>query len=191
VSDLWGILLAAGNSSRYGADKLLQPLDGGVPMAVLAARHLLRALPNAVAVVRNDRNALSEQLRAEGIGLVVNPGADEGMGTSLACGVRATPQATGWVIALADMPWIDSRTVHGVAQLLRAGARIVAPVYLGQRGHPVGFSRELRDELGSLSGDVGARAVLARHTDALQLFEVNDPGIVRDIDTPADLAPAG
>lgn len=189
MSDLWGILLAAGSSSRYGEDKLLYPLDNGVPMGILSARNLLRALPNSIAVVRDAHGPLTEQLRAEGIGIVVNPDAGRGMGSSLACGIRALPPATGFVVALADMPWIDPQTIRGVVRLLRAGAPIAAPVYQGQRGHPVGFSHRFREELMSLDGDHGARELLVRNGEALQLFEVDDPGILRDIDTPADLVP--
>lgn len=158
-------------------------------MGVLAARHLLRALPNSIAVVRDAHGPLTELLRAEGIGIVLNPDAEQGMGTSLACGIRALPPATGFVIALADMPWIKVETIHGVTSLLRTGAPIAAPVYEGQRGHPVGFSHRFRDELMALAGDRGARELLAHHREQVQLFEVNDPGVIRDIDTPADLAP--
>jgi molybdenum cofactor cytidylyltransferase len=190
VPDLWGILLAAGSSGRFGSDKLLHPLEGGVPMAVLAARQLLRALPNSVAVVRPDDEELKTRLAVEGIGIIVNPNADAGMGVSLACGVRATAHATGWVIALADMPWIGADTVRGVVRLLRAGAAIAAPVHDGRRGHPVGFSHVFRDELAALTGDEGARGLLVRHAPLVQFFEVNDPGCVLDIDHPTDLAQA-
>lgn len=158
-------------------------------MGILSARHLMRALPNSIAVVRDAHGPLSEQLRAEGIGVVVNPDAEKGMGNSLACGMRALPPATGFVIALADMPWIAVETINGVVRMLHSGAPIAAPVYQGQRGHPVGFCHHFREELISLDGDHGARELLARHAKALQLFEVDDPGVLRDIDTSADLAP--
>jgi molybdenum cofactor cytidylyltransferase len=188
VSDLWGILLAAGSAERFRGAKLLHPLEGGVPMAVLAARHLLHALPNSVAVVRPGDDELKTQLAAEGIGIVVNPRPDDGMGASLACAVAATDRATGWVIALADMPWIASSTIRGVARLLYAGAAIAAPVHQGQRGHPVGFSHSFHDELLALSGDEGARGLLVKHAPLVQLFEVDDPGCLLDVDHPDDLA---
>lgn len=191
MSDLWGILLAAGASERFNGPKLLHAPEHGAPIGVSAARNLLRALPNSVAVLRPGDEVLREQLAAEGIGIVVNPEADAGMGTSIACGVRATAQATGWVIALADMPWVSTETIRGVTRLLIAGAPIAAPVHNGQRGHPVGFSHALRDELLALTGDEGARGLLARHAPLMQLFEVNDPGCLLDVDTPADLQQAG
>ncbi|MBC7779538.1 MAG: NTP transferase domain-containing protein, partial [Proteobacteria bacterium] len=71
---------------------------------------------------------------------------------------------------------------------LAQGAALVAPTWRGERGHPVGFHRCFGAELSSLAGDEGARQVLARHHAALQRLAVEDPGVVRDIDTPADLA---
>jgi molybdenum cofactor cytidylyltransferase len=187
MSDLWGILLAAGSAQRFGGDKLLHPLDNNLPLAVVAARRLLRVLPNSAAVVRSDCDELAGLLRAEGMGLVVNPDAARGMGASLACGVRATACASGWVVALADMPWIAEDTVRGVVRLLHAGADIAAPVHQGQRGHPVGFSHALRPGLEQLDGDQGARALLEQHAGRLSLFEINDPGCLADVDTRDDL----
>jgi len=187
VSDIWGILLAAGGSTRFGANKLLQPLADGTQVGIVAARRLLRALPNSVAVVREHDAELIELLTAEAIGIVINPEPGRGLGSSLACGVRATASATGWVIALADMPCIQPDSIRGVVRLLQAGVPAVAPVYRGERGHPVGFSHTFRAALENLSGDRGARDLLVEHTEQVQLFEVDDPGILIDIDRRADI----
>jgi molybdenum cofactor cytidylyltransferase len=187
VSDLRGVLLAAGASTRFGSAKLLHPLEGGVPMAVLAARQLLRALPDSVAVVRPGDEELKARLSAEGIGIVVNPDADDGMGVSLACGVRATTQATGWVIALADMPFIQTETIVTVAHAIKRGCILAAPVYKGRRGHPVGFGRVFFAELVALSSDAGAREIIEQHKKHLVLIPVDDPGIDQDVDSLADL----
>jgi molybdenum cofactor cytidylyltransferase len=113
-------------------------------------------------------------------------GAVEGTGASIACAVRATPWARGWIVALADMPAIEPDTVQAVRAALLAGAESAAPFHRGRRGHPVGFGAACRAELAALDGDEGARAVLARHPPAR--LEVDDPGILFDVDTPADLA---
>jgi molybdenum cofactor cytidylyltransferase len=109
------------------------------------------------------------------------------MGASLAWGVRAAPLAAGWLIALADMPWIAPATIARVVEALRAGAPIAAPGWRGDRGHPVGLASGFYGELAALSGDEGAKAILARHQ--VTLIAAEDPGVVRDIDTPADLRP--
>jgi molybdenum cofactor cytidylyltransferase len=109
------------------------------------------------------------------------------MGVSLAEGVRAASDAHGWVVALADMPYIRPDTVRVIARALAEGAAIAAPAYRGARGHPVGFARRFFDELSALRGDAGAREILHAHPDWVTLYEVDDPGVLRDIDEPSDL----
>ena len=187
-----GILLAAGYSKRFGSNKLLQALPAGepgagTPIGLAAAKHLLEALPESIAVVRPRAQKLGKILRDAGCNTVVCKNANEGMGTSLAAGVRAASEADGWVVALADMPFIRTETVRTVARAISEGAAIAAPVYQGERGHPVGFARRFLDELSSLHGDDGARQFIKQHPEWLKLFEVDDPGAVRDIDKPSDL----
>jgi molybdenum cofactor cytidylyltransferase len=185
-----GVLLAAGSGTRFGGHKLLAPLPDGTAVAVAAARHLIDALPDAVAVLRPGDEILASLLAAEGLRIVVNPNANGGMGTSLACGVAAV-EADGWVIVLADMPAIRPATIQAVAEALAAGASLAAPVYHGQRGHPIGFARRFHAALTALNGDRGGRDILARHSNELRLIEVDDPGVLVDIDHAADIAAKG
>jgi len=191
-----GILLAAGAGTRFGGDKLLAPLrvafddvPAGTPIGVVACRHLLAALPETIAVVRPGDAELALALTAEGARVIECARADEGMGASLACGVAATADADGWVVALADMPWIRPATVRSVAAALADGADIAAPFLAGQRGHPVAFSRMHYAALAALGGDEGARSLLATHRHAIRPIAVDDPGITRDVDREADLGP--
>ena len=182
-----GILLAAGAGSRFGGDKLLHPLEDGVAIAAHAARNLLAATPEVIAVVRWGDFPLSEMLEQEGCQVTMFKGAAQGMGASLAHGVAQARGADGWVIALADMPRIAPETIRKIMAALQEGALIAAPAVKGERGHPVGFGAPLRDELLALAGDRGARAVLERHRGAIKLLECDDPGIVLDIDSKSDL----
>jgi molybdenum cofactor cytidylyltransferase len=182
-----GILLAAGCGSRFGANKLLAPLADGTPLAIAAARRLRSVLGEVVAVVRPADPVLSALLTAEGLQIVVCENAHAGMGASLAAGVAASRAARGWLVALADMPFIQDSTLRRAVQALETGALLVAPFHAGRRGHPVGFHSSFRDELLTLSGDAGARAILARHATALTCLDVDDAGVVLDVDTPADL----
>ena len=109
------------------------------------------------------------------------------MGASLATAVGASGTVAGWVIALADMPYILPETIGKIAQSLAQGAAIVAPAYQGERGHPVGVSARFRAQLEALRGDEGARALLKENAGLVKLIEVDDPGVCRDIYTPADL----
>jgi molybdenum cofactor cytidylyltransferase len=184
------ILLAAGSATRFGSDKLLHPLPHEVPIAIQAARHLKIVFEaNVLAVVRPEAGELSDLLRKEGCQVVVCEKAAEGMGASLACAVRAAADAGGFVIALADMPFIRSSTIAAVRDALAAGAPLAAPYFRARRGHPVGIGAKFRSELESLRGDEGAKKILSENEAILLKIPVGDPGVLRDIDTPRDLVP--
>jgi molybdenum cofactor cytidylyltransferase len=186
ISNIVGVLLAAGRGERFGSHKLLARLPDGTAIGVAAGRNLIDALPNCVAVLRPGDEILASLLAAEGLRIVVNPNADGGMGTSLACGVAAA-EANGWVIALADMPAIRPATIQAVAEAIAAGAELAAPVFHGERGHPIGFARRFRAALTALDGDRGGRDILAQYSKELRLIEVEDPGVLVDIDREDDI----
>jgi molybdenum cofactor cytidylyltransferase len=184
-----GILLAAGQGTRFGSNKLLQPLADGTPMAVASARTLHTVLAHCIAVVNDAQGRVARLLAAAGLQVIANPNAPDGMGTSIACGVAASPNAGGWVIALADMPAIPVRVMQSVADGLVRGADIISPVYRGLRGHPVGFAQRHAPVLRALHSDRGARDIIAAHRDTLELIDTQDSGVILDIDTPASLPP--
>ena len=185
--NICAILLAAGSGSRFGGDKLLHPLPDGTPIGVAAARNLLAAVPDVVAVVRPGDFPLADLLEQEGCSVVVCPHAARGMGASLAHGVGARRNADGWLVALADMPSIKTATVAAVVRELEAGRDLVAPIYQGQRGHPVGFGKRFGTQLAALDGDAGARDIIDAHKGELTLIECDDPGVQHDIDKRVDL----
>lgn len=110
-----------------------------------------------------------------------------GMGDSIAAAVRARRDAPGWLVLPGDLPLVRPDTLRAVAAAL-AQASIVVPVYRGTRGHPVAFRSEHGPALAMLTGAEGAAAIV-RSAQPLRL-EVDDPGVVTDIDTVADLARA-
>lgn len=183
-----GLLLAAGQGRRFGGDKLLQALADGTPVAVAAARALKAACAESIAVLRPEQGALASLLEAEGLRVVRCAAARSGMGHSLAAGVAASRDAHGWLVALADMPCIRVATLQAVAELIVGGAALAAPSYAGRRGHPVGFAARWRDALLALEGDEGARAILQQSRFLLHVLETDDPGVLQDVDSPADLA---
>jgi molybdenum cofactor cytidylyltransferase len=187
MGSIVGILLAAGASRRFGADKLTHILPNGDLMAVRACRNLLAGTDSVLAVVRPGSEQLAALLQAEGAEVRVCAAAEQGMSASLVFGVRARPEAAGWLIALADMPWIAPATIRKVADTLRLGSAIAAPTWQGRRGHPVGFSQVLGPELTALSGDEGAKAVIQTHLEHLHLIDCDDSGVLQDIDKPEDL----
>ncbi|MEN2473320.1 nucleotidyltransferase family protein [Burkholderia sp. GS2Y] len=185
-----GVLLAGGLGQRFDPSglhsKLLALLPDGTPVAVAAARHLAAATADVIAIVRPGAEKLAILLNEAGCQVVYAPDTERGMGATLAAGVRATPDATGWLVALGDMPWIAASTYEAVTRALDTdGASIIAPAHRGVRGHPVGFAAHHYDALAALDGDTGARTLFA--SAPVQLLDVDDPGILRDVDTPADL----
>jgi len=188
VTQIVGLLLAAGQGRRFGGDKLLHPLADGTPMAVVSARRLRSACPHSIAVLRPEQQVLAGLLTAEGLELAFSPDAVAGMGHSLAAGVAASPDAAGWLVALADMPFIQPLTLRRVADALTDGAQLAAPFHNGQRGHPVGFAAGWREDLLALTGDEGARRLVGSARGAMRQIETDDAGVLRDVDRPADLA---
>jgi molybdenum cofactor cytidylyltransferase len=178
------ILLAAGAGTRFGGEKLLHPEDGDCRPR---GAQPLAATSDVIAVVRWGDFPLYDMLEQEGCQVTMFQGAARGMGASLAHGVAQARGAGGWIVALADMPRIAPDTVRAIITALEKGAMVAAPVYKGERGHPVGFGASLRDELLKLDGDQGARAVVERHRDAVQLIECDDPGVLFDVDRKGDL----
>lgn len=160
-----------------------------MPIAVQSARHLKSRLGRVIAVVRPGASETARALSAEGCEVVVCEDAERGMGASLACGVRAAGEVGGYLVALADMPFVRPSTIAAVRDALCAGAVLAVPYFRTRRGHPVGIAGRLRTELEALSGDEGARRVLERHAAQVVKIPCGDPGVIRDIDAPDDLAP--
>jgi molybdenum cofactor cytidylyltransferase len=181
-------LLAAGSATRFGSDKLRHELPHGVSIAVQSARHLKLEISRVVAVI-SPRSELAEPLEAEGCEVVVCENAAQGMGASLACAARAAGEAEGYLVALADMPFVRRTTIAAVRDALAAGALLAAPYFRSRRGHPVAMAGRFRDELLTLGGDEGAKKLIAANEQKLVKIPVGDPGVIRDIDTPGDLAP--
>ena len=184
-----GLLLAAGSASRFGSDKLRHALPHGVPIAVQSARHLKLELARVIAVVRPESPELMQALRDAGCEVAICENAADGMGASLACAARVAGATDGYLVALADMPFLRRTTIAAVRDALAGGARLAAPYFRARRGHPVGLAGVFYKDLLMLEGDAGARRLVSDNENALVKIPVGDPGAIRDIDTPGDLAP--
>lgn len=182
-----GVLLAAGAGSRFGSDKLLHRLADGTPIAVASAIGLRAACARVVAVVRPGSDELARLLLAQRCEVIECAQAGNGMGHTLAAGVAASRDAGGWLVALADMPFIAARSYHAVIGHLDQGAQLAATGYQGKRGHPVGFAARWLPELLALTGDQGARTLLSSHGSELIWRDGDDAGVLKDIDRPTDL----
>lgn len=188
MAEITGILLAAGASSRFGCDKLVTPIPGHESMLIATSRPLIKVLTNMIAVIGPNQQQRATQLNQLGIPVHVYAQAHQGLGSSLAYGISHCDESDGWLIALADMPYIQTQTIQNTVQQLQQGALIAAPYYQNHRGHPVGFSSYFKAELSNLHGDKGAQSIINKYPEAMVRLQTNDPGILKDIDRPSDIA---
>lgn len=183
-SPVAGLMLAAGFSRRFGSDKRVYPFTPEQTLLAASLRTPVSVLPELWLVLRLDDEASALGVPPS-VGVISNPAAAQGMGHSLALGMQllaAHSQAQAVAILLGDMPWLSVVTL----QTLCAQAspeRIVLPTYQGQRGHPVVFGRAFWPDLQALEGDVGARSVLQVYARHVREIDVDDAGVVRDVDT--------
>jgi len=182
-----GILLAAGYSRRFGSDKLLYPIDNTLPIGVVSARKLVSTVKTVLAVIRPEQVKLKQLLVDEGASVVECPNSAKGQGASLAYAIEKTKNADGWIISLADMPFIQQSTIEVIINMLDGPDVITAPTYNCRRGHPVGFGRNYLSELLLLKSDRGAKRLLTKYDNHIKHIPCNDPGILNDIDTTKDL----
>ena len=188
MSNIVGILLAAGQSTRFGKEnKLLAPLADGTSLVIAAARPLQTTLSRIIAVIPDDAPELNDLLIQHGIEVIQCPESTEGMGASIACGVRASADASGWVITLGDLPRISAPLVQEIIAALDSGAPLVRPIHNNHPGHPAGFSHAFRNELLQLKGDTGGQAIFTRHASSLHFIPAENNGIYCDIDIKANL----
>jgi molybdenum cofactor cytidylyltransferase len=184
------IVLAAGAGSRFGgpSHKLAQAIGESTVLSRTLEAAIGSGLPVIVVTTAGLAQLALRSVAARDIVLFPADGsaagAALGMGYSIAAGVAARPDASGWIVLPGDMPLVTPSTLQRIARAL-ADHLVVYAEHQGRRGHPVGFSSGLYSDLLGLSGDEGARRLLARYP-ALGL-DVDDPGVLVDIDTPRDL----
>ncbi len=182
VPRIAGVILAAGASSRMGRPKALLELAGETFIGRLAS--LLHRHCNSVIVVTGfDSDQVSAATPAFGE-IAVNPDPARGMLSSLQCGLRAA-DADAMLFLPVDHAAVREDTVAAVAALAGA-ADIVVPRFEGRHGHPVCISSAMAREILELAPEAQARDVIRRHRGRTRYVDVDDPAVLRDIDTPAD-----
>lgn len=188
-----GLILAAGHSRRFGSDKRLAPMDGQTLLAATTAR-LAPHVSSVVVMLRHGEHARAFGLPEE-THILQAPSSPIGMGTSLAAAVSALlvssdphhQQCKALALMLGDMPGVRAETLQALAGRARHD-NIVRPHHQGRAGHPVIFGRAFWPALAELQGDEGARALLRRYPSHVVMLDVNDPGILTDVDTVEDLS---
>ena len=184
------VVTAAGSAERFGGKKLLAPIDGE-PLLDRTIRSLLDGGVSEVIVVvgRDGRAELERDVNAMNdarVRPVENADPSRGMFSSIQAGV-ATASGDALLVLPGDMPFVRAATVKLVIDKYRERPAIVSPRYRGKRGHPVAVPLWLRDEIRDTPATANLHEVIKKHTDLRVDLDVDDPGVIRDVDTPADL----
>ena len=185
------LILAAGAGKRFGGGKLLAPLAGAPVIRRTAQAVLAGGFDNVVVATGADHPAIAAALEGLACRIIPAPGWEEGMAASLRAGLAAlgTP-AHGVFVFLGDMPLVPVGLCPDLAALAQTAGYAARPRVDGQPGHPAAFTRAAFPDLASLTGDVGAAALLKGRAEGVAYLDTDASGAVFDIDTPADLAAA-
>lgn len=182
------LVLGAGRGSRYlgPRHKLAETLGAESVLSQTVRQAVASGLPVVVVTTPAFAEEAAQQVARRDVVVLgtSQAGAPGGMGDSIAAGVAARPGASGWLMLPADMPLVRPATIRALADCLRQHS-LAYVQHQGRRGHPVAFGAELFSDLVRLTGDDGARRVLARFP--AHALEVDDPGVLIDVDTEADL----
>lgn len=182
------IVLAAGEGTRFGGDKVTATLRGTPVVRHVVDRLLEAQLAPIVVIAAPGAEALRAAVAGTGVAVVENPARDEGLSASLRLGVESLPEGVaGFVVALGDQPGIDAAVIARMVAAWRdSNAAAVVPAYADGRGNPVLFDDTMRRHLAGLTGDAGARDLLERMGDRVVVVSVDTPA-PRDVDTREDL----
>jgi molybdenum cofactor cytidylyltransferase len=181
-----GLILAAGEGSRFGGTKQLAEIRGRPLLSyALEAMLAVPAVAPVVVVLGHEAAAIRSRIVFDGAETVVCDRWHEGQSASLQCGIDALGDVDAAVITLGDQPFITPQVIAAVLDHLHDHDAVRA-TYDGAPGHPVGLTRRLLDRAGDLRGDVGFRDLLAGQT--VCRFEAGHLCDPTDIDTREELA---
>jgi molybdenum cofactor cytidylyltransferase len=200
------IILAAGSSRRFGDDKRKSLLSNGETLLAATIRKAAVSVSEILVILRSDDQAFADTLthtlaasptkrnNNENISFFRAPDSALGMAHSLANGISQVQDWQAALVMLGDMPFVETPTIQKILAAYTNNteadtnpAPIVVPCHNGKFGHPVLFSRTYFKEIASLTGDRGARPVIDAHPKYLIKLNVDDKGVLLDVDRPADL----
>ena len=186
-----GVVLAAGRSSRMGGPNKLLAEIGGKPLVRIVVDAVLASRARPVVVVTgHQRDKVEAALAGLPVKFVHNPHFADGLGTSLKAGIAALPaDADGAIVCLGDMPQVDAALIDRLIGAFDPdhGALVVLPTIDGKRGNPVVWSRRFFPDLMAVEGDVGARYLIGRYTEAVAEVPLTGTAALTDVDTPEAL----
>lgn len=180
------ILLAAGQSKRMGRLKQLMPLGNSTILEQSLANLLGSQITDVVVVLGYRAEELTKRLSGQPVKIVVNPVYRQGMGSSIAAGLKfVDSQAPAVMLTLGDQPYVDSPTINRLIEAFQNNNRgIIIPTYKGKRGHPLIFAKKYQPQLARLKSDIGGREIIRENPGDILEVPVDCEGVVIDIDTP-------
>lgn len=187
--NIYGLILAAGLSRRMGTPKQLLPFGNKTILQTVVDVLLTLDLLDIIVVLGHEAERVRDSLDGRGVTCCYNEYYEEGMFSSVLCGVNAIPEtADAMVMTLGDQPHINTRVGRAVVNAYQCGsAGIVIPTWDGKRGHPALVDlKRYRDKILSLPGEEGLKPVMRGYVDDTLELAVDDAGILRDLDTPED-----
>jgi molybdenum cofactor cytidylyltransferase len=186
-----GVVLAAGRSSRMGGPNKLLAEIGGKPLVRIVVDAVLASRARPVVVVTgHQRDKVEAALAGLPVKFAHNPHFADGLGTSLKAGIAALPaEVDGAIVCLGDMPQVDAALIDRLIGAFDPdhGALVVLPTIDGKRGNPVVWSRRFFPDLMAVEGDVGARYLIGRYTEAVAEVPLTGTAALTDVDTPEAL----
>jgi molybdenum cofactor cytidylyltransferase len=183
------LVLAAGRSSRMAPrNKLLEPIGGEKMVRRVAATAIASGAEPVIVVSGHEAAAVAGALQGLDVTIVTNPDYADGLSTSLRTGLRALPAGIdGALILLGDMPEVEASVLAALMAAFARANAICVPVCHGRRGNPVLWGKSYFAEMMRLTGDTGAKPLMARHETHLIEVEVATDSIFEDVDAPEDL----
>lgn len=184
------VILAAGLGSRFGSNKLLAPLMGKPLLHHCLDAALASTASSVIVVTGHESSKVKDSLPQTLVEVVHNDGFSTGLSSSLRYGLNAVPaDCDGAIILLGDMPFVRPAIIDGLIAMYapEAGRAIGVPLHRGDPGNPVLWGRPFFPEILALSGDRGAKSLIAKHPEWVYSLETGDAAVHIDIDTPDDL----
>jgi molybdenum cofactor cytidylyltransferase len=182
-----GLILAAGESTRMGADKALLTYRGRTFLETIVNVLREAGIQRIAVVLGHHAEQIERAVNLQGAEFIVNSDYRRGQTSSLHAGLRvlATPECEAIVLCLVDQPLVLPQTVQKlIIAFQHSHAPVVIPTHQSRRGHPVLIARNLFEELNRLDAETGANTVIRKYHDVTQFVEVSDAGILVDVDDP-------
>lgn len=188
MSEIWGIVLAAGESARMKVQKLLLPFQGKTMVERVIENVIQSGVDSTLVVVGSEKDEILGVINYLPVSHCYNDNYKHGMLSSVKCGFRSLPRTVeAALVFLGDQPMIPSEVVNSVIQAYRQSCKgIVIPVFQKKRGHPLLIDSKYRGEIEKLGDQEGLRSLASKFPDDVMEVGVNHPGILRDIDTPEE-----